>query len=130
MSSDLEAAIVAFVSSDNYRRYHKAGNVTPSDVLKGRGQEILRRRKEVQAQTIQGRRQHNRALRELISRLSRGSQSVPLLLVANKDEIGIAMGKCATVNPVSARLTSSDWPSPESSRSLRAASAPMVACSG
>ena len=46
MSSDLEAAIVAFVSSDNYRRYHKAlGNVTPSDVLKGRGQEILRRRK-------------------------------------------------------------------------------------
>ena len=45
MSSDLEAAIVAFVSSDNYRRYHKAlGNVTPSDVLKGRGQEILRRR--------------------------------------------------------------------------------------
>ena len=66
MSSDLEAAIVAFVSSDNYRRYHKVlGNVTPSDVLKGRGQEILRRRKEVQAQTIQGRRQRNRALREL-----------------------------------------------------------------
>ena len=66
MSSDLEAAIVAFVSSDNYRRYHKVlGNVTPSDVLKGRGQEILRRRKEVQVQTIQGRRQHNRALREL-----------------------------------------------------------------
>ncbi len=66
MPSDLEAAIVAFVSSDNYRRYHKAlGNVTPSDVLKGRGQEILRRRKEVQAQTIQGRRQRNRALREL-----------------------------------------------------------------
>ena len=88
MSSDLEAAIVAFVSSDNYRRYHKAlGNVTPSDVLKGRGQEILRRRKEVQAQTIQGRRQHNRALRELTRPQdhpgSLGSQSVPLLLVAN-----------------------------------------------
>ena len=66
MSSDLEAVIVAFVSSDNYRRYHKAlGNVTPSDVLKGRRQEILRRRMEVQAQTIQRRRQHNRALREL-----------------------------------------------------------------
>ena len=46
--SDLEAAIVAFVSSYTYRRYHKAlGNVTPSDVLKGRRPEILRRRKEV-----------------------------------------------------------------------------------
>ena len=66
MPSDLEAAIVAFVSYYNYRRYHKAlGNVTPSDVLKGRHHEILRRRKEVQAQTIQRRRQHNRALREL-----------------------------------------------------------------
>ena len=66
MPSDLEAAIVAFVSYYNYRRYHKAlGNVTPSDVLKGRRQEILRRRKEVQAQTIQRRRRHNRALREL-----------------------------------------------------------------
>ena len=66
MPSDLEAAIVAFVSYYNYRRYHKAlGNVTPSDVLKGRCQEILRRRKEVQAQTVQRRRQHNRALREL-----------------------------------------------------------------
>ena len=66
MPSDLEAAIVAFVSYYNYRRYHKAlGNVTPSDVLKGRRPKILRRRKEVQAQTIQQRRQHNRALREL-----------------------------------------------------------------
>ena len=61
-----EAAIVAFVSYYNYRRYHKAlGNVTPSDVLRGRREEILQRRREVQAQTIQRRRQHNRALREL-----------------------------------------------------------------
>ena len=66
MPSDLEAAIVAFVSYYNYRRYHKAlSNVTPSDVLRERRQEILRRRKEVQAQTIQRRRQHNSALREL-----------------------------------------------------------------
>ena len=66
MPSDLEAAIVAFVSYYKYRRYHKAlGNVMPSDVIKGRRQEILRRRREVQAQTIQRRRQHNRALREL-----------------------------------------------------------------
>ena len=47
MPSDLEAAIVAFVSYYNYRRYHKAlGNVTPSDVLKGTREDILRRRKE------------------------------------------------------------------------------------
>ena len=66
MPSDLEAAIVAFVSYYNYRRYHKAlGNVAPSDVLRGRREEILQRRKEVQAQTIQRRRQHNRALRDL-----------------------------------------------------------------
>ena len=46
MPSDLEAAIVALVSDYNYRRYHKAlGNVTPSDVLKGRWEEMLRRRK-------------------------------------------------------------------------------------
>ena len=66
MPSDLEAAIVAFVSYYNYRRYHKVlGNVTPSDVLRGRRQEILRRRKEVQAQTIERLRRHNRAQREL-----------------------------------------------------------------
>ncbi len=47
MPSDLEAAIVAFVSYYNYRCHHKAlRNVTPSDILKGRRQEILRCRKE------------------------------------------------------------------------------------
>ena len=66
MPSDLEAAIVAFVSYYNYRRYHKAlGNVTPSDVLRGRREDILRRRKEVQTQTIERRRRYNRALTEL-----------------------------------------------------------------
>ncbi len=71
LPSDLEAAIVAFVSCDNYRRYHMAlGNVTPSDVLKGRRADILRRRREVQARTIQRRRQPNRTLRELTSPLS------------------------------------------------------------
>ena len=66
LPSDLEAAIGAFVSYYNYRRYHKAlGNVTPSDVLRGRREDILRRRREGQAQTIERRRQHNRALREL-----------------------------------------------------------------
>ncbi len=66
LPTDLEAAIAAFVSYYNYRRYHKAlGNVTPSDVLRGRREEILARRKEVQVQTIERRRHHNRALREL-----------------------------------------------------------------
>ena len=66
LPADLEAAIAAFVSYYNYRRYHKAlGNVTPSDVLKGRRQEILQRRKEVKAQTTERRRRCNRALREL-----------------------------------------------------------------
>ena len=42
LPSDLEAAIVAFVSYYNYRRYHKAlGNITPSDGLRGRREEIL-----------------------------------------------------------------------------------------
>ena len=64
--SDLEAAIAAFVSYYNYRRYHMAlGNVTPADVLNGRREQILQRRKEVQVQTIERRRHYNRTLREL-----------------------------------------------------------------
>ena len=40
--SDLEAAIVAFVSYYKFPRYHKAlGNVTPHGIRKGRRQEIL-----------------------------------------------------------------------------------------
>ena len=40
----------AFGSYYNYRRYHMAlGNVTPDDVLDGRREQILQRRKEVQA---------------------------------------------------------------------------------
>ena len=65
MPSDLEAAIAAFVSYYNYRRYHKAlGNVTPADVLRGRWKAILQRRKEVQIQTIERRRRYNRTLRQ------------------------------------------------------------------
>ena len=66
MASDLEAALAAFVAYYNYRRYHKAlGNVTPADVLHGRRERILQRRKDVQAHTIERRRRYNKTLREL-----------------------------------------------------------------
>ena len=49
----------------NHRRYHKAlSDVTPDDVLKGRREEILIKRREVQAQTIASRKRYNRLLRE------------------------------------------------------------------
>jgi putative transposase len=64
--SQLEQAIAAFVDYYNYRRYHKAlGNVTPADVLYGRRDDILRRRKEVQKLTISLRRNYNQGLTEL-----------------------------------------------------------------
>ena len=64
--ASLDAAIADFVSYYNDRRYHKAlGNVTPSDVLNGRREQILEKRKEVQTRTIQRRRLCNQQLREL-----------------------------------------------------------------
>jgi len=66
--SHLEQAIADFVDYYNYRRYHKAlGNVTPADVLYGRREQILQRRKEVQIQTINHRRDYNRNLRDLVN---------------------------------------------------------------
>ena len=66
MPSDLEAAIVAFISYYNYRRYHKAlGNVT-CRTSSGEGEKrSYDGEVEVQAQAIERRRHHNRALREL-----------------------------------------------------------------
>jgi len=64
--SQLELAIVEFVDYYNYRRYHKAlSNVTPADVLYGRKEEVLKRRKEVQIQTINRRKDYNQGLRRL-----------------------------------------------------------------
>jgi putative transposase len=66
--SQLERAIADFVDYYNSRRYHKAlGNVTPADVLHGRREEILQRRKEVQILTITRRRDYNQGLRELVN---------------------------------------------------------------
>lgn len=68
LPSHLERAIADFVDYYNLRRYHKAlGNVTPADVLYGRRQEILLRRKEVQLLTISRRRDYNKDLREPLS---------------------------------------------------------------
>jgi transposase InsO family protein len=64
--SQLERAIADFVDYYNYRRYHKAlGNVTPADVLYGRKEEVLERRKEVRIQTVNRRKDYNRDLRKL-----------------------------------------------------------------
>jgi len=61
-----EGSIAEFVNYYNNRRYHKAlGNVTHSDVLDGRREQVLQKRKEVQTQTIQRRRLYNHQLREL-----------------------------------------------------------------
>ena len=66
LPSHLEKAIAGFVDYYNYRRYHKAlNNVTPADVLYGRREAILQRRKEVQTLTINRRRDYNQGLREL-----------------------------------------------------------------
>jgi len=68
LPSQLERAIADFVDYYNYRRYHKAlGNVMPADVLYDRRDKILERRKEVQIQTINRRRNYNQGLRELVN---------------------------------------------------------------
>ena len=76
---DLEIAITEFVNYYNNRRYHKAlGNVTPSDVLDGRREEILERRKEVQTQTFQRRRLYNQQLES-----SRNQHEVSISIVSH-----------------------------------------------
>ncbi len=68
LPGQLETAIADFVDYYNYRRYHQAlSNVTPADVLYGRREQIMQRRKEVQIQTINRRRDYNRDLRELVN---------------------------------------------------------------
>jgi len=68
LPSQLEKAIADFVDYYNYRRYHKAlGDVTPADVLYGRREEIIKRRREVRAQTIIRRKDYNRGLKEPVA---------------------------------------------------------------
>ena len=68
LPSQLEKAIADFVDYYHYRRYHKAlGDVTPADVLYGRREEIIKRRREVRAQTIIRRKDYNRGLKEPVA---------------------------------------------------------------
>ena len=68
---DLETAIGGFVEFYNHRRYHKAlGDVTPAHVLEGRREAILARRKEVQRETFQRRKQYNQQIRDALKRRS------------------------------------------------------------
>jgi putative transposase len=68
LPSQLEKAIADFVDYYNYRRYHKAlGDVTPADVLYGRREQIIKRRREVRAQTIIRRKDYNRGLKEPVA---------------------------------------------------------------
>ena len=62
---DLEVVIAGFVDYYNHRRYHKAlSNVTPNDVLRGRRDGILIRRREMKTQTLERRKRYNRQRRE------------------------------------------------------------------
>ena len=62
---DLEVATLGFLDYYNHRRYHKTlSNVTPDDVLRRRPEEILFRRGEVKAQTLQWRQRYARQRRE------------------------------------------------------------------
>jgi len=90
LPSQLERAIADFVDYYNYRRYHKAlGNVMPADVLYGRREEILKRRKEVQILTINRRRDYNRSFRELANAAwlcqSVRFKKCPISLIDNND---------------------------------------------
>jgi len=68
LPSELERAIAAFVDYYNHHRYHKAlGDVTPADVLNGKREQILQRRKEVRIRTINRRRDYNQSLRQPVN---------------------------------------------------------------
>ena len=55
----MKAMVVAHTNTVN-----QSGNVTPTDVFRGRWGAILQRRREVQVETIERRRRYNRILSE------------------------------------------------------------------
>ena len=61
MPDALEEAIAAFVAHYIHQRYVESlGNLTPAGVYFGRGETILRQRKEIKAKTIDTRRSLHR----------------------------------------------------------------------
>jgi len=63
--TQLQVPTLGFVDYYYHRRYHKAlSNVTPDDILRGRREGILIRRREVKAQTLQWRQRYHRQRRE------------------------------------------------------------------
>ncbi len=65
---ELEVAIGEFVDFYNHRRYHKAlKDITPADMLAGRRDEILGRRREAKNRTINRRKLSNQDLRKQLA---------------------------------------------------------------
>ena len=65
MPKDLQVAIGKFVEFYNFRRYHKAlKDITPSDMLAGKRDQILAQREEAKDRSLQRRKEHNKTLRE------------------------------------------------------------------
>ena len=65
---ELEIAIGEFVDFYNHRRYHKAlKDITPADMLAGRRDEILDRRRETKDRTINRRKLSNQDLRKQLA---------------------------------------------------------------
>ena len=57
LPGDIERQVGAFVEYQNTRRYHESlGNLTPTDVCHGRGEQILEQREEIKRKTILARR--------------------------------------------------------------------------
>lgn len=69
----LEVAVDAAVRAHNATPREKLKNVSPNDVYAGRMDEILKRRAEIKRQTLQRRKEYNRA-RRLESQRSNGGQ--------------------------------------------------------